>query len=97
MSKTSECPKHGRQGIGLVCAHVAHAIDSGEDVGFFWGNDTDTARPDAWCAACERKLVALNGAASDGWFIEAAFKILCASCWDEARRVIHERTHGVQR
>ncbi|MFO0681195.1 MAG: hypothetical protein U0234_04045 [Sandaracinus sp.] len=28
---------HGRQGIGLACTHVAHAIDSGEQVGFFWG------------------------------------------------------------
>jgi hypothetical protein len=91
MTKTSNCPKHGQQGIGLVCTHVAHAIDSGERVGFFWGDDTDTARPDAWCGACERKLVALNGAASDRWFTDAGFKILCAACWDEARRVLYDR------
>jgi hypothetical protein len=94
MSKTADCPMHGKQGIGLVCTHVAHAIDTGEAVGFFWGDDTDTARPDAWCAACEEKLVALKGAASDEWFVAAEFKVLCAACWDEARRALYDRLHG---
>lgn len=92
MSREVECRAHGRQGIGLACTHVAHAIDSGEQVGFFWGDDVDTARPDAWCAACERALVALNGASSDDWFQRADFKILCAGCWDEAKRVLYRRT-----
>lgn len=79
------CSKHGNQGIGLVCEHIAFAIDSGERVGFFWGDDTDTARPDAWCSECERALVALCGASSEEWFVNARFKIFCASCWDEAK------------
>jgi hypothetical protein len=29
------CAHHGRQGIGLVCSHIAHAVDGGEPVGFF--------------------------------------------------------------
>lgn len=82
------CTAHGKQGIGLVCTHVAHAIDSGERVGFYWGDDTDTARPDAWCAACEEALIALEGADADDWFLRADFKILCAACWDEAKRVL---------
>jgi hypothetical protein len=94
VSQTTNCPRHGWQGIGLLCTHVAHAIDSGENVGFFWGDDTDNARPDAWCATCERKLVALQqGVASDRWFMEADFKILCAFCWDDARRALYERMH----
>jgi hypothetical protein len=93
MPKSVNCSTHGSQGIGLVCTHVAHAIDTREEVGFFWGDDTDTARPDAWCALCERKLVALDGAASDRWFIEADFKIICASCWDDARRVLYDGVH----
>jgi len=48
-----DCVSHGRQGIGLVCEHIAFAIDRGEKVGFFWGDDTDTARPGAWCLKCE--------------------------------------------
>ena len=80
-----DCTAHGTQGIGLVCEHVAYAVDRGERVGFFWGDDTDTARPDAWCAECERALVALQGASSAEWFKNAGFKIVCAKCWDEAK------------
>ena len=89
MSARTTCPQHGPQGIGLVCTHVAHAIDSGEQVGFFWGDDTDTARPDAWCLQCERALIALAGASSEKWFVEADFKILCAACWDEAKQRLY--------
>lgn len=85
--KTVHCHLHGEQGIGLVCTHVAHAIDTGGKVGFYWGDDTDLSRPDAWCAACEEKLVALAGASSEQWFIDADFKILCTSCWDEAKAI----------
>jgi hypothetical protein len=42
--KQTNCPVHGQQGIGLVCTHIAHAVDGGEKVGFYWGDDTDTAR-----------------------------------------------------
>jgi hypothetical protein len=48
-----QCQVHGREGIGLVCEHIAGAVDRDELVGFFWGNDTDTARPDAWWCASE--------------------------------------------
>ena len=92
MAKATTCSRHGAQGIGLVCTHVAHAIDSGEQVGFFWGDDTDTARPDAWCVQCERALIALDGASSEQWFLEAEFKILCAACWDEAKERLYQRS-----
>lgn len=78
------CSRHGKQGIGLVCEHIACAVDTGNRVGFYWGNDTDLARPDAWCAECEQALVALDGASSEQWFKDARFKIFCAKCWDEA-------------
>lgn len=85
--KKTNCPNHGEQGIGLVCTHIAYAIDTGGRVGFYWGDDIDTARPDAWCQECEDALVALDGASSEQWFVDAEFKILCAVCWDEARVV----------
>jgi hypothetical protein len=81
------CSSHGKQRIGLVCTHVAHAVHRGEKVGFFFGDDTDTARPDAWCQTCETALIALNGANSTTWFKTAEFKIFCAACWDEASRI----------
>ena len=90
MATVTTCSRHGTQGIGLVCTHVAHAIDSGEKVGFFWGGDTDTARPDAWCLQCERALIALDGASSEQWFVKAEFKILCAGCWDEAKERLYQ-------
>ena len=67
--------------------HIAFAVDRGERVGFFWGDDTDTARPDAWCLQCEQELRALNGASSEQWFRDAHFKVFCAKCWDEAKHI----------
>jgi hypothetical protein len=84
-ARYADCARHGRQGIGLVCEHIAYAVDRGEKVGFYWGDDVDTARPDAWCAACEGSLRALNGASCEQWFVDARFKIFCAKCWDEAK------------
>ncbi|MBC7174382.1 MAG: hypothetical protein H5U40_18190 [Polyangiaceae bacterium] len=85
----TNCGLHGRQGIALACVHVARAIDSGERVGFYWSSDTDLGRPDAWCASCEAKLVALEGADATSWFREADFKILCVECWDEAKQRLY--------
>ncbi|HMG12464.1 MAG TPA: hypothetical protein VK571_04785 [Gemmatimonadaceae bacterium] len=65
-------------------------MDTGVHVGFFWGDDVDIARPDAWCRACEAALVALDGRSSEGWFVDAQFKILCAACWDEAKRQLYQ-------
>ena len=79
-----DCPQHGWQGIGLVCEHIAFAVDAGEQIGFYYGDETDTARPDAWCARCEDALIALNGASSEQWFLDGQYKIFCAACWDEA-------------
>jgi hypothetical protein len=87
MKKTCHCPVHGTQGIGLVCVHIAHAVDSGEKVGFFWGSDDDLARPDAWCKVCEDLLVAALDGEQEQWFRGADFKVFCASCWDQARQV----------
>jgi hypothetical protein len=81
----TQCPVHGR--IGLVCEHIAFALDRAERIGFFWGDDTDTARPDAWCLKYEQQLRALNGASSEQWFRDAHFKIFCAKCWDEAKYI----------
>ena len=85
--KQTICQVHGTQGIGLVCEHIAYAVDRNERVGFFWGDETDTARPDAWCLQCNDELVALSGASCEQWFKDAQFKIFCAKCWDEAKQV----------
>ena len=65
----------------------AHAIDRGELVGFYWGTQSDLARPDAWCAECNEKRKNPGLRTEDKWFQEADFKMLCEHCWDEAKRV----------
>ena len=81
-----DCQVHCSQGIGLVCEHIAYAVDSDNPrVAFFYGNEEDTARPDAWCKSCEDKLIELNGEYGDRSFDEAGFKIFCQCCWDEAK------------
>jgi len=74
------CETHGTQGIGLVCSHI---VASKAPVGFFWSDDSDQARPDAWCNDCEEKLV--KEEFSEAWFEQAGFQPLCAACWDEAK------------
>jgi hypothetical protein len=86
-TKTCNCPAHGEQGIGLVCTHVAHATDAQQQVGFFWGEQDDLARPDAWCKACEDKLAGLADSDGNAWFKQADFKIFCCLCWDHAKQV----------
>jgi hypothetical protein len=85
------CPEHGSQGIGLACTHIAHAIDNGDAVGFFWGDDSDTAGPDAWCLACEQALLAVPACQStEDWFLRCEFKVLCAKCCDLAKQRLYE-------
>ena len=98
MSEAVTCPQHGRQGIGLVCTHIAHAVDSGQLVGFSWGDETDTARPDAWCWACEQGLRAVpRGQSTEAWFLACDYKIFCAACWDHAKEVVYSRPRAGQR
>lgn len=85
------CHEHGPQGIGLACTHIAHAIDTREPVGFFWGDEDDTARPDAWCLACEKELLAVPaGHSTEAWFLACDYKVLCAACWDIAKHHLYE-------
>ena len=78
-----QCSRHGPQGFGIACIHVARAIDSGEQVGFFLSDDEEMARGFAWCAACEAYL--LEAGDMRELAKVADFKILCAACWDEAK------------
>ncbi len=74
------CDQHGTQGIGLVCRHI---LSAKEPVGFFWSDDSDQARPDAWCNDCEEKLV--KEEFTEAWFEQAGFQAICALCWDAAK------------
>lgn len=45
-------------------------------------------RPDAWCGACEKRLLVNNGVWADDIWKQADFKFLCVRCWDEAKEVL---------
>lgn len=83
----TDCPRHGRQGVGPICMHVADAVDRREKVGFVCGDDTALTRPTVWCARCDKALAALKGASFDQWYEDAGFEVVCALCWDEAKVV----------
>jgi hypothetical protein len=76
-----ECAEHGLRHATFVCQHLAR----GSGLGFFCDTTSDDPRPDAWCGACDAVLMA------DGdWNEEnekvAGITLLCAVCYDEAKR-----------
>jgi hypothetical protein len=73
--------------MGFACIHVARAIDTGESAGFFWCDDPEMDRPWAWCASCEARFVETSSDWKELGRV-ADFKLLCAECWDEAKRVL---------
>ncbi len=87
------CDKHGAVDFGIACIHVCRAIDSGDDVGFFWfdGNKPDIGRPDAWCTACEQFMQAHPDASVDEVQAQCSFQFLCEHCWDEAKRRLYDK------
>jgi hypothetical protein len=90
-----ECKKHGRVGFGIACIHICRAIDSGEQVGFYWGSQHERlARPDAWCAACEDSLRQHENAAAEELKTVMDHQFLCERCWDEAKANLYDQHQG---
>lgn len=88
MNKNIECPLHGKQEIGLLCTHLAHSLIEQTNVGFHEFDDGDLGRPDAWCNTCEQNLAKVtNDNEQEKWFLECDYKIVCAACWDEAKKL----------
>jgi hypothetical protein len=79
------CQVHGEQEVTLVCQHIAQGLVEEKKVGFFWANDPQNKRPDAWCISCEEKRLANNGEWSDDCNSFLGVKWLCANCYDLAR------------
>lgn len=94
-SQGVECVQHGKQGIGVVCIHIAKAIKTSTQVGFFWSPDPELTRPFAWCAACEQYLNENDGDVEKLATI-AEFVIICAKCWDEAKAILYDQHHPGQ-
>ena len=84
---TIDCPRHGRERAALVCQHIPGMLVTRVPVGFFWSRDDTRDYPDAWCAECHER----HERAGFEWEGEALAhlkaKILCATCYLEARRM----------
>jgi hypothetical protein len=81
------CNVHGLQQRTFVCQHIAEGLSSHKRVGFFaTPHAPDTARPDAWCSACEERLRTTGGEWVDQALEHLQAKILCGACYDVARQ-----------
>jgi hypothetical protein len=90
MRKKIQCQKHGEVGFGMACIHICRAIDGGQQVGFYWGEqDERLARPDAWCADCEEYLAQNKNATAQEVKVVMDFQLLCERCWDEAKSKLY--------
>jgi hypothetical protein len=80
-----DCGIHGLQPLAIACGHIAQGLLDGATPGFVCYPEGGEAYPLAWCDACEVAVEAMGG----DWNKEAAsradFKMLCASCYLEAR------------
>jgi hypothetical protein len=87
VTNSVECESHGTQEEAFVCQHIANSLQTNVPVGFFWSNEPDTARPDAWCEECNERVNRTNAE----WVGEAeehlAAKLLCGMCYDIAKRL----------
>lgn len=75
------CDVHGPTAPAFVCKHLV----TGKDLGFFAADETENARPDAWCSDCENVRIAEGGEWNDRSEEFAGISVICASCYDQAR------------
>jgi hypothetical protein len=80
-----DCGVHGTQPIAFACTHIAHGLLDGTTAGFVIAPEGGEPLPLAWCDACEDMVVGLGGNWTEGASDRAAFKLLCAACYGEAK------------
>jgi hypothetical protein len=81
-----KCDTHGVQPRTFVCQHIVEGLLQRQRLGFFWtAHDPENSRPDAWCAACNRRVGLTDGE----WTVQALEllqpKVLCGACYDVAK------------
>jgi len=90
--KTVECNIHGSQPETFVCQHIVQGLVEGVPYGFWWGANSEDARPDAWCTLCNELLAAAGGEWTDEILAVAQVTLLCGACYDKAKTMnIDER------
>lgn len=86
-AKLVECGEHGAQQATYVCQHVVQTLRDGKARGFWWAEDPDNPRPDAWCSECEARVQK----SGREWNTEnealARVTLLCGACYDKAKAI----------
>jgi hypothetical protein len=72
------CDVHGPMAPAYICKHLV----TGKRLGFFASEETEEARPDAWCSRCEQIRIAAGGEWPEDY---ADIAIICVGCYDQAR------------
>ena len=85
--KFVECASHGTQQATFVCQHIIETLRDGNPRGFWWADDPENLRPDAWCSECEAKVQAANGEWNDENEAFTGVKLLCGACYDRAKEI----------
>src|ERR1700690_1376295 len=75
------CGRHGTTPVTFTCRHLAAGVACGYHASAESASDP---WPDAWCDACEERLVAAGDWTTDV-VAQANLKILCTHCYDESR------------
>lgn len=87
-----ECDEHGKQEATYVCQHIVQTLRDGQPRGFWWANDPDSSRPDAWCSDCEAKVQNTGGEWNDENEAFAGVNLLCGACYDKAKELNFDAT-----
>ena len=86
-AKLVECGEHGTQQATYVCQHVVQTLRDGKARGFWWAEDPDNPRPDAWCSECEARVQQSGGEWNTENEALARVTLLCGACYDQAKAI----------
>ncbi|WP_125722216.1 hypothetical protein [Flavobacterium ustbae] len=79
------CDIHGSKEMSFSCIHIATAINTKTQVGFFYSEAEEDLPQIAWCSSCEQYLLDNGEEWTEAFQRLADFKMLCADCFDEAK------------
>jgi hypothetical protein len=79
------CEVHGDQQATFVCQHIVRSLREDRPYGFFWAEDPESARPDAWCTACNEQVASTGGDWTEESEAFAGVTLICGACYDRAK------------
>ncbi|MBJ2122961.1 hypothetical protein [Flavobacterium sp. IB48] len=85
MIEKISCDIHGSKEMSFTCIHIATAIDSKNQVGFFYSEADDDLPQIAWCGSCEQYLLDNGEEWTETFQSLADFKMLCSDCFEESK------------